>query len=197
MNAELQKKNRKVLKITLGVVAAMIVLSFASVPIYRLTCQLTGWGGTTQTEEVAAAKKERAALARNITIRFKVDTAADLPWDFRAEQGPVKLAIGADGFASFQALNRAGDAVTGTAIHNVTPLRAGKYFYLTQCFCFGEQVLNPGQKVSMPVVFYIDPKIADDPDLKNLDTITLNYSFFRKDSPAHEKAMIKYVNDKG
>lgn len=197
MNADLQAKNKKVMRTTLGVVAVMILLSFASVPLYRLTCKLTGWGGTTQREEVAAAKKEHAALNRKITVRFKLDTAADLPWDFKAEQGPVTLDIGADGFASFLARNETGGSVTGTAIHNVTPFLAGKYFYLTQCFCFGEQVLNAHQKVSMPVTFYVDPKIADDPDLKDLDTITLNYSFFRKDSPALEKAITRYVNDKG
>ncbi len=197
MEPTLQQKNKKVMKITMGVVLGMIVLSFASVPLYKLTCKLTGWGGTTQVAEVAAAKKKHAALDRKITVRFHADTAPGMPWDFQAEQGPVVLDIGADGFASFRAENPTQEAVTGTAVYNVTPLQAGQYFFKTQCFCFGEQVLAPHQKVSMPVVFYVDPKIVDDPDLKNIDTITLSYTFYRKDSAELQKAMDNFVNDKG
>lgn len=185
-------KNRKVMRATLAIAGGMVLLSFLSVPLYRLTCQVTGWGGTTR---VTAEKTAHAPIARKITVRFNADVAPGMPWKFGPEQGPVTLAIGADGFASFYAENTSAAPVTGTAVYNVTPLRAGKYFYKMQCFCFGEQVLGPGQKAHMPVVFYVDPKIADDPDLKDLGTITLSYTFFRKGSEGLEKAIDKFVND--
>lgn len=184
-------KNKKVMRVTLGVVAGMIVLSFLSVPLYRLTCQVTGWGGTTQR---AAANTAHKVIDREITVRFNTDVAPDMPWQFKPEQGPVTLKIGADGFASFYAENKSSTPVTGTAVFNVTPLRAGQYFVKTQCFCFGQQLLNPSQKVHMPVVFYVDPKIADDPDLEGLKTITLSYTFFRKDSKGLDKAIDSFVN---
>lgn len=197
MEPNLQQKNMKVLKITMGVVFFMVALSFASVPLYELTCKLMGWGGTTQEAQVADAKKKHPELARKITVRFHADTSPGMPWDFQSEQGPVSLNIGADGFASFSAMNPTTETVAGTAVYNVTPFRAGKYFYKTQCFCFGEQVLKPHEKVSMPVVFYVDPAIVEDPDLKDIDTITLSYTFFRKDSSELQKAMDDFVNDKG
>lgn len=184
-------RNKKVLRTTLGVVFGMILLSFLSVPLYRLTCQVTGWGGTTQKAE---ARTEHKVIDREITVRFNADVAPDMPWKFGAEQGPVTLKIGEDGFASFYAQNTAATPVAGTAVFNVTPLRAGQYFFKTQCFCFGEQVLNPAEKVHMPVVFYVDPKIVDDPDLKDLKTITLSYTFFRKDSEGLDKAIDSFVN---
>lgn len=189
---DIAAKNKKVLRVTLGVVAGMIFLSFASVPLYRLTCQVTGWGGTPR--RVAEKTVPVTPLAREITVRFKAEVAPDMPWKFGAEQGPVTLKIGEDGFASFYALNNSAAPVAGTAVYNVTPLRAGKYFFKTQCFCFGEQVLNPAEKVHMPVVFYVDPKIVDDPDLKDIKTITLSYTFFRKDSEGLDKAIDSFVN---
>lgn len=188
---DIAARNKKVFRATLGVVFCMIALSFLSVPLYRLACQVTGWGGTTQRAE---ARTEQVAIDREITVRFRAEVAPDMPWKFGAEQGPVTLKIGADGFASFYAQNNSATPVAGTAVFNVTPLRAGKYFFKTQCFCFGEQVLNPAEKVHMPVVFYVDPKIIDDPDLKDLKTITLSYTFFRKDSEGLEKAIDSFVN---
>lgn len=192
--ADLREKNRKVMTATLGVVAAMVLLSFASVPLYRLTCQITGWGGTTQT---AAPAEKRNVLDREMTVRFNADTAPDLPWNFKPEQGPVKVRIGADHLVSFAAENVAGTPVAGTAVYNVTPLEAGRYFFKTQCFCFGQQVLNPHEKVHMPVSFYIDPKITQDPDLADLKTITLSYTFYRAESTALEQATEKFYNSYG
>ncbi|MEZ0223809.1 MAG: cytochrome c oxidase assembly protein [Alphaproteobacteria bacterium] len=192
--ASLQEKNRKVMTVTLSVVAAMIILSFASVPLYRLTCQITGWGGTTQT---AAASEKRHVLDREITVRFNADTAPDLPWNFMPEQGPVTVKLGADKLVSFSAENVAGSPVAGTAVYNVTPLEAGRYFFKTQCFCFAQQSLNSHQKVHMPVVFYVDPKIVDDPDLGDLKTITLSYTFYRAESTALEQATEKFYNTHG
>ena len=192
--ASLQEKNRKVMTVTLSVVAAMIILSFASVPLYRLTCKITGWGGTTQT---TASSEKRQVLDREITVRFNADTAPDLPWNFKPEQGPVTVKLGADKLVSFSAENVAGSPVAGTAVYNVTPLEAGRYFFKTQCFCFAQQSLNSHQKVHMPVVFYVDPKIVDDPDLGDLKTITLSYTFYRAESTALEQATEKFYNTHG
>ena len=189
---DLQAKNKKVMRITLGVVSAMIALSFISVPLYRLTCQVTGWGGTTQ---VAKESKAPQPIARQMTVRFAADTAPNLHWGFGPEQGATTLHIGADGYASFYAVNNSNETITGSALYNVTPLQAGKYFFKTQCFCFGQQVLKPHEKVHMPVVYFIDPKINDDEDLKDLKTITLSYTFFRQDTPELEKAMQKFYDD--
>ncbi len=190
--ATLAAKNKKVMRITLGVVSAMIVLSFLSVPLYRLTCQVTGWGGTTQ---VAKESKDHQPIAREITIRFAADTAPNLHWGFGPEQAATTLHIGADGYASFYAENKTNETITGSAVYNVTPLTAGKYFFKTQCFCFGEQVLKPHEKVHMPVVYFVDPKINDDEDLKDLKTITLSYTFFKQDTPELEKAVQKFYDD--
>jgi len=189
---DMQRKNKKVLRITLGVVAAMILLSFFSAPLYRLTCQVTGWGGTTQTAEKTAKHNQ---IDRDITVRFNADVNPGLKWAFGPEQGPMTLKIGADGYASFYAENKTAETVTGSAIYNVTPLQAGKYFFKTQCFCFGEQTLKPHEKVHMPVVFYVDPKIVDDPDMADVKTITLSYTFFRENTPELEKAIAKFEDD--
>jgi cytochrome c oxidase assembly protein subunit 11 len=190
---DLREKNRKVMRIMLGLVAGMVLLSFASVPLYRLACQVTGWGGTVQVAQKDAAR----VLDREMTVRFNADIAPGLPWHFAPEQGAVSVKIGADRLVSFLAENKTRAPLSGTAVYNVTPLAAGRYFFKTQCFCFSEQTLAPGEKVHMPVVFYIDPKIADDPDLRDLKTITLSYTFYRQDSAALERATEKFYNDHG
>lgn len=190
----LAERNNKILRLVIAVAFGMVALSFLSVPFYRLICQVTGWGGTTQVADMNAARE--APVNRPITVRFNAETSPGMPWEFRTPaEGPVTLNLGADGYVAFTAMNTSKTPVTGTAIYNVSPLRAGKYFFKTQCFCFGEQLLKPGEKVNMPVAFYVDPKIAFDPDLKDLKTITLSYTFFRKDSPELEKAMEKFTSD--
>ncbi len=189
---DVQAKNRKVMAAMLSFAGVMILVSFLSVPLYRLTCKVTGWEGTTQK---AAANTSRTVINHVMEIRFNTDTATDMPWTFHAEQGPVEVKAGADKLVSFSAENNSDEPITGTAVYNVTPLEAGKYFFKTQCFCFSKQVLQPHQKVHMPVSFYVDPKIADDPDLKDLKTITLSYTFFRAESPALEQATQKFYND--
>lgn len=188
---DIAAKNRRVLTGTLLFVAVMIGVAFASVPLYRMICKVTGWGGTTQTVEVNPNKP----IERMITVRFDSNVSRDLPWEFKAEAGEVKLNIGADGFVSFLAKNKTQQPVTGTAVYNVTPLKAGKYFNKTQCFCFGEQVLEPGQSVHMPVVFFVDPAIVNDPEMKDIDTITLSYTFFKAQTPELEKAIEKFTTD--
>jgi cytochrome c oxidase assembly protein subunit 11 len=188
----LAEKNRKVMGAMLSVVATMVLVSFLSVPLYRLTCKVTGWGGTTRVGEAPAA---HGVIAHPVTIHFNTDTARDLPWVFAPEQAPVSVNAGENKLVSFSAENKSDTMVTGTAVYNVTPFQAGKYFIKTQCFCFSKQILQPHQKVHMPVAFYVDPKIADDPDLKDLKAITLSYTFYRTESGALEQATQKFYDD--
>lgn len=189
---DLARKNRRILGVTFAVVLGMIALAYISVPLYRMLCQVTGWGGTTQMVKVNPNKDN--VLTRKITVRFNTNTARNMPWTFKPDLPSVDVRVGQDGLISFRAVNPTSQTITGTAIYNVTPLQAGKYFYKTQCFCFDEQVLNPGQTVHMPVSFFIDPKIMDDPEMDDLTTITLSYTFFKKDSAELEKAMETFYN---
>ncbi len=189
--ADMAAKNRRVMTATLLFVAVMIGVAFASVPLYRMICQVTGWGGTTQMVETNPNKP----IERMITVRFDSNVSRDLPWEFKPEAREVRLNIGADGLVSFLAKNKTGKPLTGTAVYNVTPLKAGKYFNKTQCFCFGEQVLEPGQSVHMPVVFFVDPAIVNDPEMKDIDTITLSYTFFKAQTPELEEAIEKFTTE--
>ncbi|GAB4525884.1 MAG: cytochrome c oxidase assembly protein [Amphiplicatus sp.] len=174
---QIAKSNRRTALIVAGAVAAMVGLSFAAVPAYRAFCQVTGWGGTTQRAEAGA----QATLARTITIRFDGSTAADLPWRFRPEQISQTLHVGESGLAFYEAENLSDRPVVGRATYNVSPAKAGLYFKKIECFCFTEQRLAPGEKVSMPVTYFIDPAIARDRNLDDVQTITLSYTFFRWD----------------
>lgn len=185
------RRNARVLAVTLGVVALMAGLSFASVPLYRMICQVTGWGGTTQSATALPVR----IYDREITVQFNADTDPGLPWRFQPDQRQVRVKVGAEALVTYSALNIGKAVVTGTAVYNVTPLAAGKYFNKIQCFCFSEQRLNPGEKVHMPVVFFVDPKIMDDRELKDLKTITLSYTFYRHNSPRLEKAMETFYSD--
>lgn len=175
---------------TLAIVAGMLGMAYASVPLYRLLCQVTGWGGTTQ---MVAVNPNTEIGTREVTVRFNTGTARNMPWAFKPDIRSTRVRVGQDGIISFMAENLSKTAITGTAVYNVTPLKAGKYFFKTECFCFGEQVLNPGEKQHMPVTFFIDPALADDPDMRDVDTITLSYTFFRKDSAELEKAIENFI----
>ncbi|GIK99865.1 MAG: hypothetical protein BroJett029_40740 [Alphaproteobacteria bacterium] len=168
-------RNRAVAMVAVGVVAGMVGLAYASVPLYRLFCQVTGYGGTTQRAEAAS----EVVADRKITVRFNADVNSRLPWRFAPEQREVTLAIGETGLAFYRATNQSAETVTGTATFNVTPFKAGPYFNKIECFCFTEQALEPGQSVDMPVTFFVDPAILEDPDLADVHTITLSYTFFR------------------
>ena len=155
----------------------MTGLAWASVPLYRLFCEVTGLNGTTQRGDAAPG-----AVGRTIKVDFDANTNPRLPWRFVPEQASETVAIGAKDMVFFTASNRAARAVTGTATFNVTPAQAGKYFTKIQCFCFTQQTLKPGETARMPVIFYVDPKILDDPDARDIDTITLSYTFYPVDS---------------
>jgi cytochrome c oxidase assembly protein subunit 11 len=160
-----------------GLVAGMVGLSFAAVPLYRWFCQVTGYGGTPMIGQ--GAPESIPADASTITVRFNANTNPGLPWTFRPIQGPMQLRAGEEGIGFYMARNDAGQPVTGISTYNVTPEKVGKYFHKTACFCFIEQTLTPGQEVQMPVAFWVDPAIARDPNTREVTTITLHYTFFR------------------
>lgn len=159
-----------------GVLGGMTTLVVYSAPLYRLFCQVTGYGGTTQRAEQAPATE--TASDRKIKVLFDANTAKDLPWDFKPEQRSVTVRVGEESLAFFSAHNADDSAVTGQAVFNVTPAKAGLYFVKVDCFCFDEQTLQPGQSADMPVAFYVDPAIEEDPNLDDVSEITLSYTFF-------------------
>ena len=160
-----------------GFVAAMVGLSFAAVPLYRVFCQATSYGGVPQRAERAPGE----VLDRTIRIRFDGNVDGALPWSFAPVQQTMNIKIGETALAYFKATNHAATPVTGQAVFNVAPELAGRYFTKIECFCFKQQTLAAGQSVEMPVTFFVDPKIVDDDDTKNIDEITLSYTFYRSD----------------
>lgn len=174
-------------------VAGMFGLAFASVPLYRLFCQATGYGGTPQRAEANAA----ALSARSIRIRFDATVAPGLPWSFRPVQGQMDVRIGETQLAAFTARNTSEQMIIGTATFNVTPEIAGPYFTKIQCFCFEEQVLRPGQSAEMPVSFFVDPAILDDPGARRLEEITLSYTFYNAGEGATATAPLTAKAGKG
>jgi cytochrome c oxidase assembly protein subunit 11 len=179
-------RNRRTVLGLLVVLAVMVGLTSASVPLYRLFCQATGYGGTTR---VATSAPDQAGLP-DINVRFNADVSPELPWSFYPKQREVRLPIGATKTIYYRAVNRSSQTVTGTATFNVTPNAAGQFFDKLQCFCFTEQTLKPGEAVDMAVLFFVDPKILDDADGRDIKTITLSYTFFRaKDQQAATAAV--------
>ena len=174
------RKNRTAILALLGA-AAMLGLGYAAVPLYEMFCRVTGFGGTTQraTESDAAIAARQAASAggRNMSIRFDASIARDVPWSFRPEQPTDTVTIGQRDMAIYIAKNTSNERITGTATFNVEPEQAGIYFNKIQCFCFTEQTLQPGQEVRMPVLYYVDPKALDDPNMAGVEQITLSYTF--------------------
>ena len=174
MSVNLDSRNRKTMLAVAGIVCGMAGLAYASVPLYDLFCRVTGYGGTTQ---VAAEGAERV-LDRKMAIRFDATTSPKLPWTFEPEQREVTLRVGESGIAYYRATNNSDKTITGTATFNVTPQKAGLYFTKIDCFCFTEQTLKPGETVDMPVVYYVDPEIDENPNLDEVRTLTLSYTFF-------------------
>ncbi|MDK2760618.1 MAG: cytochrome c oxidase assembly protein [Sphingopyxis sp.] len=156
---------------------AMVGLGFAAVPLYNLFCRVTGFGGTTQRFDPVAAAAEPTILKDTMSIRFDANVSPELPWKFYPERPTDTVSVGARDMAIFIAQNNSAQPVVGTASFNVTPIQAGKYFTKIQCFCFTQQRLEPGQQIRMPVLFFVDPKIMDDPDARDIQEITLSYTF--------------------
>lgn len=170
----MSKNNSRLAVNLLTLALGMLLLAYGSVPLYRLFCQATGYGGTTQ----SAAQAPGRVGERLLTVNFNADTQPGLPWVFEPGERYMSIRIGEREMTHYVARNLSDKPVTGRAVYNVVPFAAGAYFNKIECFCFKEQTLAAGQQVDMPVAFFIDPAILDDPDLKGLKTITLSYTFF-------------------
>lgn len=181
----LQSANRRVGALAALMAVAMVGLAYAAVPLYRMFCETTGFGGTTQV--AAAAPLRTGAIGRSIKIRFDSNVAPGLDWRFRPKANEVSIPIGEKRLGFFTASNRGNTAITGRAVYNVSPDVAGRYFIKIDCFCFSEQTLRAGETVDMPVSYYIDPAIMDDPVARKIDEITLSYTFYAVDNPAPVK----------
>ncbi|MEK7819733.1 MAG: cytochrome c oxidase assembly protein [Pseudomonadota bacterium] len=179
--ADRRRRNLGLAAVLAGTVAGMVGLAYASVPLYRLFCQMTGYGGTTQ---VSAAPPASAISDRIVTIRFDANVARDLPWRFEPAVASMDVRVGEQALAFYRARNLSDVPVSGQATFNVTPHQAGPFFAKVDCFCFTEQTLAPGEDVDMPVSFFVDPAILKDADGNDLSEITLSYTFFRAAEPA-------------
>jgi cytochrome c oxidase assembly protein subunit 11 len=162
-----------------SVVAVMACLSFAAVPAYNLFCRVTGYGGTTGVGEAPSAE----VLDRTIRVRFDANTAPDMPWEFRPLDRTMEIRIGETGLAFYEAYNPTDEPVAGSASYNVAPYAAGSYFTKIACFCFQMQVLGPGERVEMPVSFYVDPAMVEDREAGLVNGITLSYTMHRAELP--------------
>ena len=173
---EVSNRNRATLATLAVVVFAMVGLAFASVPLYRLFCQVTGFGGTTQVSD--AAPEVTPANLAPVQVRFDANVNPKLPWRFEPVSAPVNLVPGTEITVLYRATNLADVPTSGTATFNVTPQKAGPYFMKIACFCFTEQTLGVGESVDMPVSFYLDPDIKFDKNTKDVDEVVLSYTFF-------------------
>jgi cytochrome c oxidase assembly protein subunit 11 len=168
-----------------GIVAALVPIAmvgaaYGSVPLYQLFCQVTGYGGTTQIATAAAS----TVLERPIKVRFDANVAPGVPWTFAPEKKEVDLKLGENGLAFYKVTNNADRPVTAVATYNVTPHKAGPYFQKLECFCFQDRTLQPGETMELPVIFYVDPALATDKNVKEITQITLSYTFFEAGSQA-------------
>ncbi len=169
------RSNGLIAGVLLTLIGGMVGLSFAAVPLYRMFCEATGYAGTPQLRGAAGP----GATGRSISVRFNATTSPSLPWRFAPGEAAVTVKLGEDRLAYYVGQNQSQQTVTGVATYNVTPEKVGRYFHKTACFCFDEQTLAPGQEMQFPLSFWVDPAIADDPDTRDVKTITLSYTFFR------------------
>ena len=171
----------------LSIAVAMVGLAYASVPLYDLFCRVTGYGGTTQQAVVDSG----VVLDRKIKVRFAANIHRDMHWEFSPLQTHQVVNVGQQALAFFEAENTTDKEVTGTATFNVSPFKAGKYFTKIDCFCFTEQTLAPGERVDMPVTYFIDPEIDDDRNLDDVEEIVLSYTFFVQKNAQEKLALNK------
>jgi cytochrome c oxidase assembly protein subunit 11 len=182
---------QRTMAVLVGVVLTMGGLGFASVPLYDLFCRVTGYGGTTQQASVASDE----ILDRTINIRFDASLSSEMRWEFKPVQTQMTVRIGETGLAFYEAYNPTDRPIAGQASYNVFPFTAGGYFNKIACFCFTEQVLQPGERIQMPVTFFVDPEIVDDPDGKFVEEITLSYTFYEIDLPEDGGAQASLISE--
>lgn len=176
---------RKTVAQTLGVVVLFGGLAWASVPFYDWFCRVTGFGGAVD----RADGESDVILDQTIKVRFDASKERGMPWEFTPVQREMEIRIGETGLAFYEAYNPTDVPIAGSAAYNVTPYEAGGFFYKIQCFCFEEQVLQPGERVQMPVTFFVDPEIVDDREGQHVHTITLSYTFYRIDLPEEQAGL--------
>jgi cytochrome c oxidase assembly protein subunit 11 len=174
-----QRRLRLTAGVAVAAAVAMVAMSYAAVPLYRIFCEATGFAGTPRIFAAASTRE----IDRAVTVRFNADTAHGLPWTFAPAQGPMTVKLGETALAEFRAKNLSDRPIVGVATFNVTPYKVGGYFAKIACFCFNEQRLEPGEEVVMPVTFYVDPALASDPATSDVTTVTLSYTFFESDAP--------------
>ena len=179
MRIKPKPNNKRTIVPLVGMVFLMGLLSFASVPMYDWFCRVTGYGGTPNTAETNNSK----VLENTIKVRFDASLERNMPWNFEPLQYELEINVGDSGIAFYEAFNPTDRPVAGQASFNVVPFSAGQYFTKVECFCFVEQVLQPGEKVTMPVSFYIDPEIVNDREAKFVNSVTLSYTFYEIDLP--------------
>jgi cytochrome c oxidase assembly protein subunit 11 len=181
---DVTRRNTRVGMMAAAGALAMLGLGYAAVPLYQMFCQVTGFGGTTmKASEEDAARAAAIATGQKISVRFDASTSAGMPWAFKPTRPTQSITIGQRDIATYTARNDGSKPITGMATFNVTPEQAGKYFNKIQCFCFTEQTLAPGQEVTMPVLYYVDPAMLDDPNMAGVQQITLSYTFHRTKEP--------------
>ena len=177
IDPEMARRNKRVAVVGMAVAVGMVGLAYASVPLYQLFCQVTGFGGTTQVAEAAP----KGAIARQMTVRFDSNVANDLAWTVHPAAA-ITDNIGNVDTVNYVATNYSDKPITGMAVFNVSPEKAGVYFNKIECFCFTEQTLQPGQTVDMPIVFFVDPELDDNQELDTIKEITLSYTFYASDN---------------
>ncbi|OQR82649.1 cytochrome c oxidase assembly protein COX11, mitochondrial precursor [Thraustotheca clavata] len=178
----LDEKNKRILMYTASTALLFFGAAYAAVPLYKIFCQMTGFGGTTQRSDMLTAEKlSPVEGAKPIRVTFDGGVASSMPWSFRPIQRDLVIVPGETALAFYTAKNPTDKAITGVATYNVYPPKAGLYFNKIQCFCFEEQRLKADEEIDMPVFFFIDPDIVDDPTMANISNITLSYTFFKTD----------------
>lgn len=191
MDYKKRSRNRFVAFISFVAAGGMLGAAFAAVPLYEVFCQVTGYGGTPQT----AAAPPSNVLNRQIEIRFNSDVDKALRWRVDPMQDSISVKVGESALAMYRAKNLSPNIITGTAAFNVTPAKAGPYFTKIECFCFTEQKLGAGATVDMPVSFFVDPAIGEDPNLNDVTTITLSYAFFHTETLSTHTARVGNVSN--
>ncbi len=187
MRPGMQRHNGRVMAMLIAVAVGMGGLAYASVPLYKIFCEATGFAGTTHRAQAAPG----AVTDRWVTVRFNADIAPELAWSFQPVEKSVRVHPGEETLVSYRATNKTKDRITGTATYNVTPQIVGAYFNKIACFCFTEQTLDPGESVEMPVSFFVDPAMFDDKNTRSIDEITLSYTFFRAKNQPKQTADLR------
>ncbi|MFC3568260.1 cytochrome c oxidase assembly protein [Paracoccus sp. TOH] len=191
MTAKPTRSNGRTVGMLAGIVVLMGALSWAAVPFYSWFCRVTGFAGTTNVAESASD----TVLDEKIRVRFDANVDSDLGWTFRPLQREMELRIGENAIAFYEAINNTDEPITGTASYNVAPDAAGYFFNKIECFCFTEQTLAPGERIEMPVSFFVDADLVNDRDAGRIRDITLSYTFHRTDPPAPKQAALDATPD--